>query len=112
MFRDRYWCWSNNAIFVPTAFLPECRNADGHTFKPSEISFVVGNAEEITDFVRDCLPKVEAMGLTYQFSDGGWLRVGEKLSQSRKIAMMKRIIYSVAAVFALVLTVSLFIGSK
>ena len=112
VFRDRYWCWSNNAIFVPTAFLPECRNADGHTFKPSEISFVVGNAEEITDFVRDCLPKVEAMGLTYQFSDGGWLRVGEKLSQSRKIAMMKLIIFSAAAVFALVLTVWLFIGRK
>ena len=112
VFRDRYWCWSNNAIFVPTAFLPECRNAEGHTFKPSEISFVVGNAEEITDFVRDCLPQVEAMGLTYQFSDGGWLRVGEKLSQSRKIAMMKLIIFSAAAVFALVLTVWLFIGRK
>ena len=112
VFRDRYWCWSNNAIFVPSAFLPECRNAEGHTFKPSEISFVVGNAEEITDFVQDCLPQVEAMGLTYQFSDGGWLRVGEKLSQSRKIAMMKLIIFSAAAVFALVLTVWLFIGRK
>ena len=53
VYRDRFWCWSNNAIFVPSAFLPECRNAEGHTFKPSEISFVVGNAEEIIPFMEE-----------------------------------------------------------
>ncbi len=110
--RDLYWCWSNNAIFVPTAFLPECRNAGGHTFKPSEVSFVVGNAEDISAFVKECLPQVEAMGLTYQFSDGGWLQVASDLTRARSLAQVKLLIFAGAALFALVLTVWLFIGRK
>ena len=111
-FRDRYWCWSDNAIFVPTSFLPECRNAEGHEFKPSEVSFVVGNAEEIEAFVEECLPLVEAMGLTYQFSDNGWLLVAQDLMRARGLARVKLLIFAVAALFALVLTVWLFIGRK
>ena len=110
--RDRYWCWSNNAIFVPSAFLPECVNAEEHEFKPGEVSFVVGNAEEIEAFVEECLPLVEELGVNYQFSDGGWLQIGENLMQSRKIALVKLLIFSGAALFALVLTVWLFIGRK
>ena len=111
-FRDRFWCWSNNAIFVPSAFLPECRNAEGHTFKPSEVSFVVGNAEEIPAFVEECLPKVEAMGLTYSFNDGGWLQVSKDLTRARSLTLMKLLIFTGAAVFALILTIWLFIGRK
>ena len=112
VYRDRYWCWSNNAIFVPTSFLPECRNGENHEFKPSEVSFVVGNAEEIDAFVEECLPILDQMDLTYVFSDGGWLQIGENLMQSRKIALVKLLIFSGAALFALVLTVWLFIGRK
>ena len=112
VFRDRFWCWSNNAIFVPSAFLPKCRNAEGHEFKPGEISFVVGDAETILSFVQECLPQVEAMGLTYVFSDGGWLQIGENLMQSRSIALVKVFIFAGAAIFALILTVWLFIGRK
>ena len=111
-YRDLYWCWSNNAIFVPSSFLPECRNAEDHEFKPSEVSFVVGNAEEIDAFVKDSVPQLEAMGLTYSFSDGGWLQVGEDLMQSRSLALVKLLIFSAAALFALILTVWLFIGRK
>ena len=112
IYQDWYWCWSNNAIFVPSAFLPECRNAGGHEFKPSEVSFIVGNAEKISAFVEECLPQVEAMGLTYEFSDGGWLQIGEGLMQSRRLALVKLLIFSAAALFALILTVWLFIGRK
>ncbi len=111
-YRDRYWSWSNNAIFVPTAFLPECRNAQGHTFKPGEVSFVVGNAEEISAFVEKCIPLVESMGLNYQFSDAGWLDVAKDLMRARSLALVKLLIFTGAAVFALVLTVWLFIGRK
>ncbi len=110
--RDRFWCWSNNAIFVPSAFLPECRNAQDHEFKPSEISFVVGNAEEIVPFMEECLPLLDEMGISYIFSDGGWSTVGPELMQARSIALMKLLIFAGAAVFALVLTVWLFIGRK
>ena len=112
VYQDWFWCWSNNAIFVPTSFLPDCRNGSGHEFKPSEVSFIVGNAEDISAFVEECLPRVEALGLTYQFSDGGWLQIGESLMQSRKLALVKLLIFAAAALFALVLTVWLFIGRK
>ena len=112
VFRDRFWCWSNNAIFVPAAFLPECRNAEGHEFKPSEVSFVVGNAEEIVPFMEECLPLLDEMGLSYVFSDGGWSAIGQDLMQARSIALVKLLVFGGAAVFALVLTVWLFIGRK
>ena len=112
VYRDRYWCWSDNAIFVPSAFLPECRNAENHEFKPSEVSFIVGNAEEIEAFKEECLPLLDKMDLTYMFSDGGWSQIGRNLMQSRKIALVKLLIFSGAALFALVLTVWLFIGRK
>ena len=110
--RDLYWCWSNNAVFVPSAFLPECVNADSYTPKPAELSFVVGSAEDILPFMEECLPQVEAMGLAYTFSDGGWLQVGEDLLRARSLALTKLLIFSGAALFALVLTVWLFIGRK
>ena len=112
VYRDRFWCWSNNAIFVPSAFLPECRNAEGHTFKPSEVSFIVGNAEEIVPFMEECLPLLDEMGISYVFSDGGWSAVGPDLMQARTIALVKLLVFGGAAVFALVLTVWLFIGRK
>ena len=112
VYRDRFWCWSNNAIFVPTAFLPECRNGEGHAFKPGEVSFVVGNAEEILPFMEESLPLVEEMGLSYVFSDGGWSSVGQDLMQARTIALVKLVIFGAAALFALLLTVWLFIGRK
>jgi ABC-type lipoprotein release transport system permease subunit len=112
VYRDRFWCWSNNAIFVPSAFLPECRNAEGHTFKPGEVSFVVGSAEEILPFMEECLPLLDEMCISYVFSDGGWSSVGPDLMQARTIALVKLAIFACAAVFALLLTVWLFIGRK
>ena len=110
--RDLYWCWSNNAVFVPSSFLPDCVNAGTYTPKPAELSFVVGNAEDILPFMEECLPQVEAMGLTYTFSDGGWLQVAKDLTRARSLALVKLLIFSGAALFALVLTTWLFIGRK
>ena len=112
MNRDLYWCYSNNAIFVPSAFLPDCVNAETYTAKPPEMSFVVGKAEDILPFMEECLPQVEAMGLTYTFSDGGWPQVGAELMQARELNLMKVLIFAVAALFALVLTIWLFITRK
>ncbi|MBR5701771.1 MAG: ABC transporter permease [Oscillospiraceae bacterium] len=112
VFRDRFWCWSDNAIFVPSAFLPECRNAVDHEFKPSEVSFIVDDAEKIIPFMEECLPLLEGMGIEYVFSDGGWSSVGQDLMQARTIALVKLLVFGGAAVFALVLTIWLFIGRK
>ena len=110
--RDFYWCYSNNAIFVPAAFLPDCVNGETYTPKPAELSFVVGNAEDIIPFMEQCLPRVEDLGLTYTFSDGGWPQVGKELVQARDLALVKLFIFAAAALFALVLTIWLFITRK
>ena len=110
--RDFYWCYSNNAIFVPAAFLPDCVNGETYTPKPAELSFVVGDAEDIIPFMEQCLPRVEDLGLTYTFSDGGWPQVGKELVQARDLALVKLFIFAAAALFALVLTIWLFITRK
>ena len=110
--RDFYWCYSNNTIFVPAAFLPDCVNGETYTPKPAELSFVVGNAEDIIPFMEQCLPRVEDLGLTYTFSDGGWPQVGKELVQARDLALVKLLIFAAAALFALVLTIWLFITRK
>ena len=110
--RDLYWCYGVNSIFVPAAFLPDCVNGDAYAVKPGEVSFVVGNAEDILPFVKEGLPRLDAAGLDYQFSDGGWLQIADELMQARTLALVKLLVFSGAALFALVLTVWLFIGRK
>ena len=103
--RDLYWCWSNNAIFVPTAFLPKCVNEETFTPKPSEVSFVLGNAKDIHSFMAESLPKVEGLGLAYTFSDGGWLQVEDELLKTRNLALARLLILSAAAILLLILSI-------
>ena len=110
--RDLYWCYSNNAVFIPASFLPDCVNADVYTPKPGEVSFIVGNAEEIVPFMEEVLPKLDAEDRLYEFSDGGWSLIADDLMQAKSLALVKLLIFSGAALFALVLTVWLFIGRK
>ena len=110
--RDLYWCWSNNAMFVPSAFLPECVNADTYTPKPNDVSFVVGNAEHIEAFTKKILPQLEEIEFSCSFYDWGWSDVGPDLMQARNLACIKLLIFVGAAVMAMLLTVWLFIGRK
>jgi hypothetical protein len=110
--RDLYWAWSNNAIFVPSAFLPECVNADTYSPKPNDVSFVVGSPEKIIPFEEHVLPRLDEMGIPYMWSDMGWSLIGRELMRARDLARVKLLIFTVAAVFALVLTVWLFIGRR
>ena len=110
--RDLYWCYGVNTVFVPTSFLPDCVNKDTYEAKPGEVSFVVENAEDILPFVEECIPKVEEMGKLYAFSDGGWLQIADELVQGKNLALVKLLIFSAAALFAVILTVWLFIGRK
>ncbi len=110
--RELYWCYSNNAIFVPAPFLPDCVNKDTYEAKPGEVSFIVGAAEEIVPFMEEVLPKLEAEDRLYEFSDGGWSLIADDLIQAKNLALVKLLIFSAAALFALVLTVWLFIGRK
>ena len=110
--RDLYWAWSNNAIFVPSAFLPDCVNAENYSPKPNDVSFVVGSPEEIIPFEEHILPRLDEMGIPYMWSDMGWSLIGRELMRARDLARVKLLIFAGAAVFALVLTIWLFIGRR
>jgi len=110
--RDLYWAWSNNAIFVPSAFLPECVNAETYSPKPNDVSFVVGSPEEIIAFEERVLPRLDEMSIPYMWNDMGWSHIGRELMRARDLARVKLLIFAGAAVFALVLTIWLFIGRR
>ena len=55
---------------------------------------------------------MEALGYTYTFSDGGWLQVAKDLTRARSLALVKLLIFTGAALFALLLTAWLYIGRK
>ena len=110
--RDLYWAWSNNAIFVPSAFLPDCVNAENYSPKPNDVSFVVGNPEEIIAFEERVLPRLDEMSIPYMWNDMGWSHIGRELMRARDLARVKLLIFAGAAVFALVLTIWLFIGRR
>ena len=110
--RDLYWAWSNNAIFVPSAFLPECVNAETYSPKPNDVSFVVGSPEEIIPFEEQVLPRLDEMSIPYMWNDMGWSLIGRELMRARDLARVKLLIFAGAAAFALVLTIWLFIGRR
>ena len=74
--RTPNWTYSSNTVFVPLSSLPLTEEElEGHEFSPSEFSFKVDNAWDIEAFKEECIPQIEAMGLTVMFDDGGWSEV-------------------------------------
>ena len=109
---DLYWAYNDYSVFVPLCFLPESVNLDEHEFKPAEISFVIDDPRNISTFMEECMPKLEEMGLTVYFDDGGWLRLEEQFDQAKSLALSKLFAFTAASALASILTVFLFIGRK
>ena len=107
--QDLYWTYSDNAIFVPTSFLPEDCDLENHEFRPAEVSFLVRNAANIAAFAEEGLPLVEALGLKYAWNDAGWPLIADKLEETKALARMKLLILSAAALLAVGLTLYLFL---
>ncbi len=108
-----FWAYGENAVFVPLSFLPVTEEAlAAHRFKPSELSFVIGDAGSILSFKEECLPLLAEMGFTTWFYDGGWPAVEEQLTQAGELSLLKLGAFALAAVLALLLTVYLFILRK
>ena len=107
--QDFYWAYSDNAIFVPASFLPEACDTEHHLFRPGEISFIVRDAANIGAFGKECLPLVEAQGLQYEWNDANWPIVAEKMAQTRRLTMMKLLIFTAASLLAVGLTLYLFL---
>ena len=110
--QDPYWAYSENAIFVPSSFLPESCDTASHLFRPAEVSFLVRDADNIGAFGEEGLPLVEKMGLSYAWSDANWPIVAEKMAQTRSLTLLKLLIFTVASLLAVGLTLYLFLHRR
>ena len=110
--QDPYWAYSTNAIFVPSTFLPESCDNESHLFRPAEVSFLVRDADNIGAFGEESLPLVEGMGLRYEWNDAGWPIISDKMAQTRRLTLMKLLIFTVASLLAVGLTLYLFLHRR
>lgn len=106
------WSYSLGTIFVPKSLLPEEAVPTDHAFAPGEFSFKVENAWDIPAFLEETAPRIEAMGLTLRFTDGGWLAMEAGFRDTGRLSMIKIAILAVAVLVATWFTVYLFIGRK
>ncbi len=110
--QDPYWAYSENAIFVPSFFLPESCDTENHQFRPAEVSFLVRDAANIGAFAEEGLPLVEQLGMSYAWSDANWPIVAEKMAQTRSLTLLKLLIFTVASLLAVGLTLYLFLHRR
>ena len=107
------WSYSNNTIFVPMSFLPLTdEQLNGHEFSPSEFNFKVDNAWDIKAFTEECIPQIEAMGLTVTFDDGGWLEVVKGYTDAQNLSIIRITILSLVTLIATGLVVYLYINRR
>ena len=109
---NRVWVYGENAVFVPLSFLPETADTAAHESKPSEVSFVIRDADSIIPFRDEVLPELLEAGYVMSFFDGGWPAVREQLGQAGSLSLVKLIAFAVSAVLVLLLTVYLYILRK
>ncbi len=110
--QDPYWAYSENAVFVPASYLPTGCAAENHLFRPAEISFLVRDAANIGAFAEECLPLVDQTGLKYEWNDAGWPVVAGKMAQTRRLTMMKLLIFTAASLLSAGLTLYLFLHRR
>ena len=109
---ETFWAFGDNAVLVPLSFLPETADTENHAYKPTELTFVVDDADSIIPFRDEVLPRLLDMGYTIRFSDSGWPAVREQLTQAGGLGLVKLCAFSVSAVLVLLLTVYLYILRK
>jgi hypothetical protein len=105
--RELYWAYSDNTVFVPSSFLPESCDTENHLFRPAEISFLVGKAENILPFEEEILPTLADRKLKYEFADRNWAAAAEKMRQAQMASLTRLLAFGAAAVLAAALTVYL-----
>lgn len=107
------WTYSLSTVFLPKSFLPVSgTELAGYVFSPGEFSFKVENAWDISKFLKETAPKIEAMGLTLVFSDGGWTAIESGFKTAAQRAVIKFAVLASAVAVATGFVVYLFIGRK
>ena len=67
---ERFWAYGDNGVFVPLSFLPETADTENHEVKPTEVSFLIEDADSIIPFRDEILPQLLDRGYIVRFSDG------------------------------------------
>ncbi|MBO7739041.1 MAG: ABC transporter permease, partial [Oscillospiraceae bacterium] len=107
---ERYWAYSENAIFVPQSFLPVSDEALAEwALSPSDVSFIVSSADDIMAFADEGLPMLDEKGYVTYYSDGGWPEISKQLQQTGLLSLLKLAAFSAAVVLVLLLTMYLFV---
>ena len=109
---ETFWAFGDNAVLVPLSFLPETADTENHEYKPTELTFVIDDADSIIPFRDEVLPKLLEAGYTVNFTDGGWPAVREQLTQAGSLGLVKLCAFAVSALLVLLLTVYLYILRK
>ncbi len=109
---DQFWAYGDNAVLVPTSFLPETADTRSHEFKPAELSYIIEDADSIIPFRDEVLPQLEEQGWYVYFFDGGWPAVRTQLRQTGTLSTVKLAAFAASAVLVLWLTVYLYILRK
>lgn len=81
------WSYSINTVFVPKALMAHNEsNLESAEYSPSDFSFIVGNAWDISAFIQ----KIETLnlqtGTKISLQDNGWLEIEATFTQFKKIA--------------------------
>ncbi len=109
---EAFWIFGDNAVLVPLSFLPSTADRSNHAYKPTELAFVIDDADSIIPFRDEVLPQLLEAGYTVSFTDGGWPAVREQLTQAGSLTLVKLTAFAVSAVLVLWLTVYLYILRK
>ena len=109
---EYFWAFGDNAVLVPLSFLPATADTANHEFKPTELTFVIDDADSIIPFRDEVLPGLLEAGYTVSFTDGGWPAVREQLTQAGSMSLIKLCAFAFSAVLVLWLTVYLYILRK
>ncbi|MCL2018501.1 MAG: hypothetical protein FWG70_01970 [Oscillospiraceae bacterium] len=106
-----FWNYSNDTVFLPLSLLPKTADIKSVQIRPGEFSFIV-NAGDISAFLDESAPVIEAMGLTLLFSDGGWLALEARFDVTGKLSAISILGISAASFMTLALVVFLFVERK
>ena len=98
-----------DTIYVPSAILP-VEVPDNYEMKPEEFSVFVEDSHDIEAFHKAAEQFAEALDLTLEYSDRGWLDVKDSLGMGALASLLTTVLYVAGAALALFLAVYLYIG--
>ena len=107
--RQTFQAYSRNTIFVPSTLLP-VDVPEHHSYYSGEISFIINNARDVSEFITAATPLSEDIEADILIYDGGWSRMEEIITATQSTTFITMVLFIMSAAAALLFSVWLFIG--